>query len=129
MEITILVAEEDLEYAIERVEDYCDCEYSFYDVYVINRNASCPLSEAKKEELRGLMAEKCITKAESYLKQAEVLKQAGDFYQAGCYYSRAGNIYMGTLTADIPVYNLTSFNYEIPDDKQNWFAITVDFRT
>jgi hypothetical protein len=121
MRITFLVAEEDLEYAIGRVEDYCECGYSFYDAYAVNRAASCPLNEAKRAELRGLAAEDSITKAEA-------LKQAGDFSQVGRCYCRAGAIYAGALTDDIPVYNLTSFNYEIPYDEQNWFAIAVDFR-
>lgn len=128
MRITFLVAEEDLECAIGRVEDYCECGYSFYDAYAVNRAASCPLNEAKRAELRGLAAEDSITKAEAYLKQAEALKQAGDFSQVGRCHCRAGAIYAGALTDDIPVYNLTSFNYEIPYDEQNWFAIAVDFR-
>jgi hypothetical protein len=125
--IHFLTPAEDFEDAISRVEDNLDYGRDFYDNYEVLRGDSGSLDE-KLDALSALLNGKgAIARAESYLAKAEESKAASDFITAGYCYRCAGALYGGSLTDDMPLYNIHSRDYQIPLDTRGWFSIAVKF--
>jgi hypothetical protein len=125
--IRFLTPAEDFEDAISRVEDHLECEKYFYDAYDILRNKSGALAEKMSDICELRTGPDSITFAETYLAKAETHKKESRFDEAGYCYIRAGLLYKGALTSDMPVYNIESHDYAIPHDTRGWFVITADF--
>jgi hypothetical protein len=125
--ICFLTPVEDFDNAISRVETYLECEKSFADGFDILRNESGTLAEKMDAICKLRSGPDSTTLAEKYLAEAENMKQKGYFGQAGYHYIRAGLLYEGALTQDMPVYNIDSFDYAIPFDSEGWFCIVVYF--
>jgi hypothetical protein len=125
--IHFLTQAEDFEDAISRTEEYLESESDFYESYEVLRKESGWLPDLMDKVNRLLDRPDSITRAETYLAEAEVKKRIGDFGSAGYCYRRAGLLYEGALTQDMPVYNIDSFDYAIPFETRGWFAIAVYF--
>jgi hypothetical protein len=126
VEIYLLTPGEDLADAESRVEWHLENE-TFYDHHEVLKEKSGGL-EGKRAELLELR-ERCDFRklADGYLARAEEEKAAGNVGMAGYHYRRAGALYEELLTDDAVIYNIDTFDYQIPDETRGWFAVAVDF--
>jgi hypothetical protein len=121
-----------LDDAISRVEGYLETE-NFYDYYNVLKNG-CGTLESKRSELLEWEKKYDWKKtADGFFAIAEELKGKGNLVTAGYYYRLAGSLYEGLLTSDTAIYNIDSYNYEIPEsdnglvNDEKWFTVPVDF--
>jgi hypothetical protein len=124
--IHFLTTAEDIEDAISRVETFLEGERGFYASYEVLRKESGALTDMMETICKLRNGPDSITLAERFLADAEARKNEGCFGQAGYYYRRAGLLYEGALTHDIPVYNIESFDYVIPCETSGWFCVVVN---
>jgi hypothetical protein len=125
--INFLILAEDFEDAIGRVEGFLEGEKGFYDSYEVLRKQSGYLPDMMDVICKLRNGPDSVTLAETCLADAKIQKEAGCFGQAGYDYRRAGLLYEGALTQDMPIYNIDSFDYSVPLDTGGWFAIAVNF--
>jgi hypothetical protein len=130
--ITFITTAADIDDAISKVDGYLETE-SFYDYYNTLDDEAGTL-DAKRAALLELQETyDCRGKADEFYKTAEDLKAKGNLYSAGYYYRKAGALYEGLLTDDVVIYNIDTYNYEIPTDNtglingESWFVVPVDF--
>jgi hypothetical protein len=123
--IYFLTKADTIEGAINGTEKYLDGESYFYESYEVLRYQSGWLSDIANDK-KWLTDRPDSTKiAECYLAEADANRLNGKLETAGYCYRHAALLYDKALTYDMPIYNIDSYDYEIPWEVEGWFAIAV----
>jgi hypothetical protein len=113
------------EYFVKR---FLETEDEVFDIYVISENSTDALAAAMAKIVELQSGFDSLPLAETYIKKAEDEKSAGDFALTGHYYRKAATLFEGSLTTDTHVYNIETFDFEVPVETQGWFAVLVVFQ-
>jgi hypothetical protein len=132
IKITFITKATDIDDATSKVDGYLETE-NFYD-YCNTLNDEVGTLDKKRVALLELQeTHDSKKKADEFYATAEELKAKGNLNTAGYYYRKAGALFEELLTDDVVVYNIDSYNYEIPENDdglvngERWFAVPVDF--
>jgi hypothetical protein len=114
------------------LDDYAERE--FYDYAGIDeQNITMPLSEIPKENLDAVLAEttRFLPIIENDIEQ---YKKSGNKEMEGYSHKRYGQILMESLSADMPYFNMETWDWQIPTEipkeageHYSWWAVMTDF--
>lgn len=123
--VTILTKAESARDAAGNVSGYLDGLATWFDYFRTEHPR--PLAEAEKDKpMRGVQA-RAMLAAEQYVRSAGEYLEKGSRPSAGMCYMRAARIMCEELSDDIPLFNMESEDYSVPNKTDGWWAVDTDF--